>query len=645
MQSIPSNQPAPTGATEMPSGVDNSPGGADQVDPGWVKEAITRLLGGGSDRTRNSEAAPSQPKSELKMSKTMSSDPQRGSGDAAATQTEGSAELTETEDSGLPPEPEIEPEPAFVPNDKMEILSTFAKHMDKVPNGLRWEDLEELANDESLPQDLRDAYAALRDDPELYRKLDSADKAGGLSGSKIDGNDGNAGHSDLRKAFNDPEFVQYSRDKSAAYAENYIPSDAEEGDTTPRPMTESDAARELYLYADSLPDNVDKEELQRIVDGQVNGKCPAQLQAAAQYMLDHPESFEKLASDGSCSRGELEDNAAPLINLREDESSALDTLKNNKDYFFRDGTMTRDTLADLAADESVPDDVRDAAATLLESDVVFGMLDNGNKGHVPKDAWIKKNGNQTHDGAISNDDVNALIDKKLSETNRTPPPSALAGCGRSRCWLLATLAWPASWPQRCHPVVRVRSGCLGRLRSARWRCRTGFYCAARAATSTSAPSASEAPPRHRVPAPHAAAPRRCSACGRSGRMGWARDLLCRPISRPTIGAAPEASSYRAQAANSGTCVRTGMRQSMPSSSIDNCAGVNATLPDVACGQTKRPRSRRFARSISPWPSNHSTLRMSPRRPRNTKTWPQKGFAAMAVCATAARPSKPFLMSV
>src|SRR5205085_4503846 len=42
---------------------------------------------------------------------------------------------------------------------------------------------------------------------------------------------------------------------------------------------------------------------------------------------------------------------------------------------------------------------------------------------------------------------------------------------------------------------------------------------------------------------------------------------------------------------------------------------------------------------------HSTLRMSPRRPRKTKTWPQNGFSVSAVCTTAARPSKPFLMSV
>jgi hypothetical protein len=39
-------------------------------------------------------------------------------------------------------------------------------------------------------------------------------------------------------------------------------------------------------------------------------------------------------------------------------------------------------------------------------------------------------------------------------------------------------------------------------------------------------------------------------------------------------------------------VRSGCRQSMPSKSIDSCAGVTATEPLVTCGQTKRPRSSR-----------------------------------------------------
>src|ERR1051326_9350979 len=45
-------------------------------------------------------------------------------------------------------------------------------------------------------------------------------------------------------------------------------------------------------------------------------------------------------------------------------------------------------------------------------------------------------------------------------------------------------------------------------------------------------------------------------------------------------------------ATDGVLVRTGRRQSMPSSSMDSCARLNDTAPCSACGQMKRPRSRR-----------------------------------------------------
>ena len=52
---------------------------------------------------------------------------------------------------------------------------------------------------------------------------------------------------------------------------------------------------------------------------------------------------------------------------------------------------------------------------------------------------------------------------------------------------------------------------------------------------------------------------------------------------------------------------SGLRQSMPSSSIDSCARVSETLPLSACGHTNRPRSSRFENRQSPSPSNHKQL--------------------------------------
>jgi hypothetical protein len=71
-------------------------------------------------------------------------------------------------------------------------------------------------------------------------------------------------------------------------------------------------------------------------------------------------------------------------------------------------------------------------------------------------------------------------------------------------------------------------------------------------------------------------------------------------------------------ARDGELVRVGRRQSMPSSSIDNCARLSDTAPSSACGQMKRPRSSRLANRQSPSPSHHSSLMRSPRRPRKTK---------------------------
>ena len=57
----------------------------------------------------------------------------------------------------------------------------------------------------------------------------------------------------------------------------------------------------------------------------------------------------------------------------------------------------------------------------------------------------------------------------------------------------------------------------------------------------------------------------------------------------------------------GRHVRSGARQSIPSRSIDNCAGVSATFPSLAEGQTNRPRSSRFMNMQAPWPSHQMTF--------------------------------------
>jgi hypothetical protein len=171
-------------------------------------------------------------------------------------------------------------------------------------------------------------------------------------------------------------------------------------------MNSADAARELYLYSDSLPDNITTKDLELIASGQCQGKCPAQLQAAAQYMLDNPEEFAKLAPEGSISRGGLEDNCLAMIEFDQSEVNTINTLCSNQGQFLGDdGVITRDSLAELAADESAPAEVRAAAQELLDNPMLFGMLDNGTLGHEGS----RKN--KTHDGKIDGQDIISFVDK------------------------------------------------------------------------------------------------------------------------------------------------------------------------------------------------------------------------------------------
>src|SRR6266571_932015 len=72
--------------------------------------------------------------------------------------------------------------------------------------------------------------------------------------------------------------------------------------------------------------------------------------------------------------------------------------------------------------------------------------------------------------------------------------------------------------------------------------------------------------------------------------------------------------------NCGSQVRSGRRQSMPSSSIDNCARVSATVPLVACGHTKRPRSKRLAnrQTVAVIPENFDQIAAPPAKHKHAR---------------------------
>ncbi len=298
-----------------------------------------------------------------------------------------------------------------------EILFTLQKHMDKIPDGFKFGDLERLSKDESLPPDLRDAYAKLNDNPELLARLDNANLSGGRIRQRRNRDDEKITHGDLQKAFQDPALVAYNQQKSQDYARNYIPSDASEANAVPHAITASEASRELHLYADSLPDTIDRQALQDIVDGKCGKKCPAQLQAAAQFMLDNEAEFKKLAPEGRIARDQLEAATLGSIQLHQHEVDTLHVVQDNKQAFLDagGGTISRDSLEKMRNDTTLSQEVRDAATQLLANPLIFGMLDNGSQGF---DASRR---NKTHDKKISGNDIDACL-AKLTKTNLTPPP-------------------------------------------------------------------------------------------------------------------------------------------------------------------------------------------------------------------------------
>lgn len=95
----------------------------------------------------------------------------------------------------------------------------------------------------------------------------------------------------------------------------------------------------------------------------------------------------------------------------------------------------------------------------------------------------------------------------------------------------------------------------------------------------------------------------------------------------------------------GVHVLSGLRQSMPSMSIDSCARVRETVPSFACGQMKCPRSNRFANRHRPSSSAHKILIVSPLRPRKTNTCPENGCCLRIICTCALNPGKPRRISV
>jgi len=89
-----------------------------------------------------------------------------------------------------------------------------------------------------------------------------------------------------------------------------------------------------------------------------------------------------------------------------------------------------------------------------------------------------------------------------------------------------------------------------------------------------------------------------------------------------------------QTATSGVRVRSTLRESIPSRSIDSCARLRHTNSTLGLRPDESAASRRLRTDrVHPSPSHHSSLTISPRHPRNTNR-----FGTTAVHATRSEPA-------
>lgn len=299
-----------------------------------------------------------------------------------------------------------------VMNDRqMEVISTLQRHRGDFP--IKKEDLQKRIDDPKTPPDLKAALQQVKDDPTLGLMLDSTNQGGGFKNV-----DGCLSDRDLDRLGEGADMKGYNERKAKGYVQNYIPSDAGSSVVSARMMAENDALRELYLYSDNLPKHMDKESLQKIVDGTSHGaKMPPQVIAAAQFMLDHPQSWSKVAPGGSTSRSSMLDNISKNVFLTPDEDKTLKTIDKNRDTFTKDG-MTRDSLQKLVDDPATKPDVKKAAQKMLSDPLIFGMLDNAKSGHGSS---LTKSAD---DGKIANSDLDAFLknSKTLGKKQPELPP-------------------------------------------------------------------------------------------------------------------------------------------------------------------------------------------------------------------------------
>jgi type III secretion translocon protein HrpF len=393
----------PGGALQPPSELESG---------GSVEDLINSInLSGGSDDGEIARSAPSLPTPpRIPASIASQATP------AAAAPTADAAQSTTVAGDQMPLGPNGKP---GLSSSQANIVSVLARHQDALSKkGMTGDDYAKMANDPKTPPDLRDAIQQMMQDPRLCSALDA-------------NNDGKIGSADVARLAKRPEAVAANQQKAKSYADNYIPSDDQSGATTGRPITQQDAVRELNNYSDYLPKDLSPDDLQKIVNGTSGmGKCPPQVQAAAQYFKDHPDDWKSLNNGkDSVSKSEFQTNSANKTQLTSDEQDAAQRVLDDPNGRFN-GKITLDSLKKIAQDPNADPKDKAAAETLLGKDGtgsnMFHRADNfsgGNKDYTSHGMY------SVDDAVFNKDNVRKMMGAESAGGVAAPAPAPATSAG------------------------------------------------------------------------------------------------------------------------------------------------------------------------------------------------------------------------
>jgi type III secretion translocon protein HrpF len=305
--------------------------------------------------------------------------------------------------------PEAPPVAVPVPMDRLQTVSTLQRNERLFDKPKSDEDLRRLADDPHTAPELGRALRTVLVDEELKQGLDSA------SNGRVDGL---IGRGDLRNVSESHELIRYNRRRAESFSHHYLASD--NGDQVReqvREMTRSDAARELYKYSDYLPKATSLQTLRELVDGTLSmDRRPPQVIAAARYFADRPGEWEQVTGrtqDEAIPRARLADALGRNVQLRPEERRAVRTIERHADDFFDGRLFDREKLRRIVEDPRQPRGHVEAARVLLADPVLFGLLDNAERGHK-SNAW-----SSSDDGRIGRKDLRRFIERV--DVNAGPP--------------------------------------------------------------------------------------------------------------------------------------------------------------------------------------------------------------------------------